>query len=167
VNKKVTVSAMGSSFQGNLDYVIEAASIVDLGNSALSNTTGSLQVYGTLRVGSSEPQGAIQLSNKGNIQIPGIRRYETGSTIEYNGSSAQWIGNGHPSNGLVNLVISNPTTTRLLSDILCHNMITSTGIISGSFNKLTATGNVTVDELATIDIETIRLEGGEVQTIDM
>ena len=94
--QSVNASATGSSFQGNLDYTIEPASIVDLGTSALSNTTGSLQVFGTLRVGSPDPLGAIQLTNKGNIHVAGTRRYELGSTIGYAGNSAQWIGNGHP-----------------------------------------------------------------------
>lgn len=165
--QKVAVSATGSSFQGNLDYFIDVGSIVDLGNSVLSNTTGSLQVNGTLRVGSTDPQGAIQLVNKGNIYIPGARRYEVGSTIEYNGSAPQWVGNGHPSNASVNLAITNPTNTSLLRDVLCHNLVVSGGTLSGGLNRLTAWGNVTIDHPSTVAIKTISLEGNEDQLIDV
>jgi hypothetical protein len=163
----VTTSSTGSSFLGNLDYIVDPGSIVDLGNSALSNTIGSLQVFGTLRVGSTDSQGAIQLTNKGNIHISGNRRYEPGSTIEYNGSSPQWIGNGQPSATDVNLVITNPTITSLLQDVSCRDFILSGGILSGITSRVTVHGNAVAESLSMVDIETLRLEGNSEQSIDI
>jgi hypothetical protein len=165
--QSVNALASGSSFQGNLDYTVEATSTVDLGTSALSNTTGSLQVFGTLRVGSSEPQGAIQLTNKGNIHISGTRRYEPGSTIAYSGNSPQRIGNGHPFDAGVNLLIDNPTTTTLLQSVLCHDFSLTAGTIAGITNSVTVHGDAQADGSAMLDIETIRFEGGGDQSVGL
>ena len=81
----VTTPGTGLNFSGNMDYVVEADAIVDLGTSVLSNTSGSLLVKGTLQVGSTHSLGAIQTTAAGNIQIRGSRTFQPGSTIEYNG----------------------------------------------------------------------------------
>jgi hypothetical protein len=161
----VTASSTGSSFQGNLDYTVGSTSIVDLGASALSNTTGSLDVSGTLRVGSSDPLGAIQLTNKGNILVSGTRRYEPGSTIAYTGTSPQWIGNGHPVDVGVNVLVDNPTTTTLLQDILCRDLHISKGTFSGGSHKVSVHGDARANALTVLDIGSIRLEGDEDQSV--
>ena len=163
--QSVNVSPTGSTFLGNLDFIIDPGSTVDLGVSALSNTTGSLQVFGTLRVGSTDAQGAIQLTNKGNIHLAGTRRYEPGSTIEYSSSSPQWVGNGQPANPGVSLVVSNPTTTSLLQDILCRDLTVSQGTLNGITNRVTVYGNTTAGSSAALNIETLRLEGNAQQSI--
>ncbi|HMG88853.1 MAG TPA: hypothetical protein VK589_02300, partial [Chryseolinea sp.] len=163
--QSVNASATGLSFQGNLDYTVEAASIVDLGTSALSNTTGSLQVFGTLRVGSSDPLGAIQLTNKGNILISGTRRYEPGSTIAYTGNSPQWIGNGHPTDARVNLLIDNPSTTSLLQNLVCHDFSLLRGIVSGVSNTVSVHGDALADGASMLNIESVRFEGNNEQSV--
>ena len=163
----VNTSATGSSFQGNLDYTVEAASTVDLGSSVLSNTAGSLQVFGTLRVGSSDPQGAIQLTNKGNIHISGTRRYEPGSTITYSGNSPQWIGNGHPFDSGVNLFIENPTTTTLLQNVLCRDFSIPAGTLAGITKRVSVHGDAQAGSSATLEIETLRFEGSAVQSVGL
>ncbi|HEX6890752.1 MAG TPA: hypothetical protein VF141_08665, partial [Chryseolinea sp.] len=163
--QSVNASSTGSSFQGNLDYTVESTSIVDLGTSALSNTTGSLKVAGTLRVGSSDPLGAIQLANKGNILVSGTRYYEPGSTIVYAGTSPQWIGNGHPVDAGVNVIIDNPTTTTLLQDLLCSDLHISSGTFSGGPHTVSVHGDARANALTVLDIESIRLEGSGDQSV--
>ncbi|MEO5977146.1 MAG: T9SS type A sorting domain-containing protein [Chryseolinea sp.] len=105
-----------SSLVGNLHYVIKAGATLDMGTASLSSEAGSLTVNGNLAVGSIEPAGAIQLSDRGNILIPGPRTFEPGSSIEYNASSSQVIGNGHPSTG-VDLVANNAEALTLGTDL--------------------------------------------------
>ncbi len=119
----VITSPTGSTFQGNLNFIVEQNATVSLGNSVLSNQSGTLLVKGTLQVGSSDPGGALQLINKGNLHIQNERIFESGSTVEYNGSAEQWIGAGHPSTLGVNLICSNLTTVSLLKEIVAEDFI--------------------------------------------
>lgn len=113
----VSASSTGSSFQGNIDYIVENTSTVNLGTAALSNASGTLLVKGKLQVGSTDPLGAIQLVNRGNLFIQGQRTYESGASIEYNGTAEQFIGDGHPDAPEVNLICSNPVGVTLLKNI--------------------------------------------------
>ena len=155
----------GTSFQGNLDFVVESGSTVSLGNSALSNTTGSLVVKGTIQVGSSEVQGAIQLANKGNILVKGARIFEAGSTIEYNGTLPQYIGQGHPSDSNVNLIINNPTSTFLLRDLVAGNLYCENGTFDPQSFAPSIHGNLVGDPGAIIKMETVKFEGNQTQSI--
>lgn len=162
----VSVSPTGNSFQGNLDYVIEQPATVNLGNSALSNTSGALRVKGRLQLGSGDLQGAIQMINKGNVHISGPRVFDAGSTIEYNGSSPQYIGNGHPLTLGVHLVCNNPTKLSLLQHV----------VVGGNFNEvrgefdaqtfdMSVHGDLMLADGTTFFAETIRLVGNQNQNI--
>ncbi|MEJ7646938.1 MAG: T9SS type A sorting domain-containing protein [Chryseolinea sp.] len=138
----VTASATGSSFAGNIDYIIEASSKTELGNSVLSSTSGSFTLRGILAAASTDRGGSIQLSKKGNLQIPGPRIYESGSSIEYNADAPQWIGDGHPKSGSVNLVCNNPTTISLAADALVGgNFLLARGGLETAPYQLKIQGN--------------------------
>ena len=162
----VLTTSTGSSFDGNLDYVIEADATVSLGNSALSNTSGSLQVKGRLQVGSSHPSGAIQLSNAGNIHIAGPRSFEVGSSLEYNGSSPQWVGNGHPSDLGVNLICSNPTELSLLQDVVVGGSFYGmNGVFNTTSFDLSIRGDMVLEGLSTFRSEMVRFVGDQNQEV--
>jgi hypothetical protein len=163
--QQVVSSPTGSTFQGNLDFIVESGSTVRLGNSVLSNQSGSLLVKGTLRVGSSHPGGAIQLGNLGNLHIQNQRIFENGSTVEYNGVAAQWIGNGHPSTPGVNLICSNSAGVSLLNEIVVEDFS-----LLGNFNSqtfpITILGDVTIPETVDFNSRRINLTGGKNQNIN-
>ena len=107
--QNVTTPSSLGTFQGTIDYLIESSSTLNMKNSVISNTAGTLLVKGKLQLGSPAPGGAIQLTNGGNVQVQGVRTFEPGCTIEYNGLAEQWIGSGHPSSPGVHLICSNPS----------------------------------------------------------
>ena len=160
----VNTSTAGDSFQGNLNFVIDGGAVVDVRNSALSNTSGTLVVKGKLCVGSADPAGAIQLGNKGNIRVQGARIFESGSSIEYNGVADQRIGNGHPVSTNVNLICNNPF------GIVALNAVTANHInLLGRFNlgafPVTATGNISIAPGVEFYNDLVNLTGSQEQQI--
>lgn len=132
----------GTTAMNSANFSIAASSIFDMGTSALTGL-GNLTVSGTLRVGSTDAGGAIQtgLSN-GNVRVGGVRTYNTGSLIIYNGSGAQFMGSGHPLSTGVNCTISNSAGVTLASDVTVAGVLTlGTGNLSLSSHTLTLNGS--------------------------
>ncbi|MDH4298432.1 MAG: T9SS type A sorting domain-containing protein, partial [Cyclobacteriaceae bacterium] len=164
--QSVSTPSAGGSFQGNLDYIIETNAIVDLGTSVLSNTSGMLQVKGRVRLGSSHPLGAIQLESNGNIHVQGTRIFENGSSIEYNGSVPQFIGNGHPSSMGVNLICNNQTDITLLQDVTVGgDFYQMAGSLQATPFALNVYGDLTLQEGVLFQAEIIRLLGDQNQAV--
>jgi hypothetical protein len=70
--------------------------------------TANIIINGTLEVGSLNPTGAILTgTTAGNIRTGGVRTYNSGATVTYNGVAAQFIGSGHPNVSGVNTIINN------------------------------------------------------------
>jgi len=159
------VTASASSFQGNMDYVIESNSVVDLGTSTLSNDAGMLQVKGGIRVGSVHPLGAIQLGANGNILVKGSRIYEDGSSITYNGLTPQWIGDGHPPSGGVNVTCDNPTEVSLLQSTAVGGLRLLKGTLRAAPYSLDIYGDLTIEVGAVFQAAAIRLLGNQNQLI--
>ncbi len=75
------------------------AGTVDLLAESFLDGAGSLSLTGTLEAGSLNATGALVAGTTvGNLRNSGTRSYSTGSTVTYNGTSAQIIGSGHPGN---------------------------------------------------------------------
>lgn len=161
----VVSSPTGSTFQGNLDFVIEETATVALGNSVLSNQSGTLLVKGKLQVGSSDPGGAIQLGNSGNLHIQQARIFQIGSTVEYNGIDGQFIGNGHPSTLGVNLVCSNLAGVTLLNGVDVEDFTIAEGGFNTQTFALTIRGNISIADGVELNAEQINLSGGRNQQI--
>ncbi|WP_276373555.1 T9SS type A sorting domain-containing protein [Chryseolinea sp. H1M3-3] len=159
------VLSSASSFQGNLDFTIESTATVDLGTSVLSNSAGNFLLKGKLLVGSTDPEGAIQLTNKGNIQVRGERTYENGSTIEYNGGAEQWIGAGHPDAPGTNLICNNALGINLLKDIVVKGIRVGGKLLTYA-NAITAYGDVSVNETAEFNSGHLIMMGAEAQQLD-
>ena len=162
--QNVTTPPSVGTFQGTLDYLVESSSTVNMKNSVISNSNGTLTVKGKLQLGSSDPGGAIQLTNGGNIQVQGARTFETGCTIEYNGLAEQWIGSGHPSSQGVHLICSNPVGVTMLKEIVAND-VTILGKFSTQAFPLTTYGNITIAPEVECTIEHLNVRGGLVQQI--
>ncbi len=158
------VTSSVSSFQGNLDFTIESNATVNLGTSVLSNSAGNFLLKGKLQVGSTDPEGAIQLTTKGNIQVRGERTYESGSTIEYNGVAEQWIGIGHPDAPGTHLICNNSLGINLLKDIVVDDLNVEGKLVTHGY-AITAYGDASVNETAEFNSAHIIMMGGEEQLI--
>jgi hypothetical protein len=166
VGTQTLTTGTGLNFSGNIDYVVETDAIVNLGTSVLSNTFGSLQVKGTLQVGSTHSLGAIQTAAAGNIQIQGSRTFQAGSTVEFNGLGPQWIGNGHPSTPGVNLICSNTSGVTLLSDVTTGDL-SVLGDLDTQLFSITADGNIFAMNGASFNPRDINLVGANEQQISL
>jgi len=161
----VVASSAGTSFQGNMEYDVGPACTVDLASSMLSSDLGSLNVHGTLAVGAMHPGGAIQTGGQGNIRIPGPRNFDPGSTIVYNGSSQQVIGNGHPVSADVNLICNNPSGIQLMSNLTVGDFVLQRGNFNESGHQVMIGGNVTFDPSAITVPSAVTLVGNKTQTL--
>src|SRR5688572_22905117 len=140
----VNISAAGTTLQGHLEYSVERNSIVQMGSSVLSNTSGAFLVNGTLQVGATDALGAIRLGKGGNLQTNGARVFAPGATVEYNGMAAQWLGDGHPGSPGVNLICNNPFGVTLLNDVTAGNVQVGGRVNTQTFT-ITADQDVTVE----------------------
>lgn len=158
--QQISTSSDGTSFSGNFEYTIESSSITDLGNSALSSEAGALTVKGRLCVGSTHGSGAIQLSNLGNIRVPGPRSYVAGAIIEYNGSGPQLIGNGQPTGSGVHFVANNASSLGMLRDLsLGGNFTWLQGDFTTNGFSLNLAGNVTFNSTSGVFKGDVNLNG--------
>lgn len=131
----------------NINFSVSSLSTLDVGTSAITGA-GSFTLNGTLRIGSTDGAGALQANTTaGNIQTPvATRTYSAGSTIVYNGTGAQFIGDGFPSGGEVNLTISNTngvTLSTSLDIVALRTLNLASGNLIIGTQTLTINGTVT------------------------
>jgi hypothetical protein len=134
------------TISASINYTIASLKTLNLGASALTGT-GGITLNGTIGLGSTDAGGALQTGTSGgNIRVSGTRTYASGSTIVYNGTGGQFIGNGFPSGGDVNLVINNSSNVTLSTslDIVALRTLTLTSgnIVIGT-QTLTINGTIT------------------------
>lgn len=109
---------------GAVDYLVSSLAIISLPGSNFLAGPGTFQLDGTMRLGSTAAGGALQQgTTNGAIRVPTANRtYTAGSTIEYTGTAAQFIGNGFPSGSDVNLTINNTGTSPANTVTLSTNL---------------------------------------------
>ncbi len=133
----------GTAIATAINYQVNNGSTLDLGTSALTGD-GNLEVSGTLRVGSTAAAGAIQIgTSAGNVRVAGTRTYNPGSTIVYNGTGAQVIGNGFPSD--VNLTINNSAGVSMNNNVQINSgraLNLASGELTIGSNTLTINGTL-------------------------
>lgn len=141
-----TTFTNSASITGSINYVIAALKTLNTGTSALTGS-GNLTLNGTIGLGSVDASGALQTGTLGgNIRVSGTRTYSSGSTIVYNGASTQFIGNGFPSGGDVNLTINNSNNVTLstsLDIVALRTLNLASGNIVIGTQTLTINGTVT------------------------
>lgn len=132
---------------GNVNYSVASLSTLTLSGSNFIGGGGNFTLNGTLQVGSTAAGGALQTgTSNGNLRVSGTRTFASNSTIIYNGSAAQFIGNGFPSGSDVNLTIDNSSGVTLstsLDIVALRTLNLASGNISIGAQTLTINGTVT------------------------
>lgn len=113
-NSTSTILSLGSNFistGGN--YTVDNSAILDFSTGYIGGAGNfTLASTGSLMLGSLDASGALQTGvSGGNLRVSGTRTFSSGSNITYNGSGAQSIGNGFPTD--VNLEIDNSSGVSL------------------------------------------------------
>lgn len=124
---------------GTFDYLIDTNDeLTVVGSSYLGGTNGTgvtsdLILNGRLALQSTDPLGALRLGNSmGNLRTPDATRFfNAGSTIIYNASSAQFIGDGHPAAIGVNVEINNASGVSYASNVSNLTITGNLSLISG------------------------------------
>ena len=129
-----TFTRTGGSITNPLNYTVaDNGKILDLGTKDALIGQGSFTLFNgaLLHVKSLDAAGAIQNNTTaGNIRVSGTRTYQAGSTIIYNGSAAQFIGNGHPANP--HTIVNNTNGVTLASNVTFNgNLIANGPIVAG------------------------------------
>lgn len=131
---------------GSVNYSVAGLSTLSVAGSNFVGGGGTFTLNGTLLLGSPDSGGALQTgTSNGNIRVAGTRTYASNSTISYNGTLAQFIGNGFPTSGVVNLTINNSSNVTLSTslDIVALSVLTLTSgnLVIGS-QTLTVNGTI-------------------------
>jgi hypothetical protein len=134
----------GTTMAGVLDILVSNNTHLNLGTSILEGT-GNFTLNGILGVGSVSPTGAIP----NQIALSGSKTYNSGSTIIYNGTSAQ-VANGHPLSVGVNTIINNAIGVSVTTGTVTIGgdlTLQSGGItVSGANPQLIVDGVVTLED---------------------
>lgn len=134
---------------GTLNYNIPVNATLTIPAENFISGTGNFTVSGTLEVGSTNANGAMQSgSSAGNIRVSGSRTYNAASTIVYNGLSGQFIGNGHPSTSGVNTTINNANGISLIVGtpfIITTNLTLTSGNLNIGNGAFTLDGSLTAN----------------------
>jgi hypothetical protein len=134
---------------GTMNYTVNSGTtlLIASGDFVGGSGTFTLSSTATLQVGSTNASGAIQTGTSGgNIRVSGTRTYSSGSTIEYNGSSAQFLGSGHPGTAGVHTTINNSSGVTLASSVtIGGNLTLTSGNLTVGANTLTLLANVTAN----------------------
>jgi hypothetical protein len=137
--------SVNSAPTGTINYVVDVSSTLVLGASNFLAGAGAFTLNGTVQVASTAASGAIQTgTGAGNIRVSGTRTYVSGSTIVYNGSSAQFMGNGHPTTTGINCTIANSAGVTLTLDrTIGGNLVLTSGNLTVGPRTLTLVGTLT------------------------
>lgn len=120
----VQTYANNSDILTAVNFSVESGSNLNLGTASLTGTgTFTLNTGGTLQVASVDALGAIQTTTTGgNIRVGGIRTYQTGTTVIYNGAAQQFMASGHPAAS--NTIINNANNVRVLANVAVNGDLT-------------------------------------------
>ncbi|MBK7375305.1 MAG: autotransporter-associated beta strand repeat-containing protein [Chitinophagaceae bacterium] len=150
---KTFTQSAGTLTSTNINWVVNNGASLTLINNLPVATTRTVAVNGTLdcstlaitgagtavvnnggiiKLGSTSASGAVA----GNITATGGLTLNTGSTVEFNGTGAQFVS----ARTFSNLNINNSNGVTLLDDVIANNTLTlSSGILNGATNAKTVT----------------------------
>ncbi len=149
------------SITGGMIYTIPASETVTaIGESIIQGGSGSsITVDGTLVVESENSSGAIITgigAGGGNLRVT-TRNFNTGSTLIYRGTGAQFLGNGQPVDTGVTTIINNA------SGVSLNNLSSATVTIDGDVTVLNGDLTAELDNLVLNGL--ITLTGGNLNLI--
>ncbi len=135
-----------SVLSGSFDMHVAAASTVDFGTNVVRIDNGNVFIKGHIRVGSTDTGGALQNGNGGNLRVNGFMRFYPDAAVEYNGLARQFVGDGHPADGSVDVIFNNSSGVQLLADIVAGNVDVLSGELDANNQSIEAHGDVLVYE---------------------
>jgi hypothetical protein len=156
-----TYTNSGGTYTNQIGFLIGSGKTLNMGTSIMSGS-GPFTNNGTVGLGSTDANGALQTgATGGNIQVTGTRTYANPSTVLYNGSSKQFMGNGNPSGtgnttrisnaNDVEIAGSGATATVNILDLASGNLIVDDNTLA--FNSFTTSGgSITVTNQSSITI---------------
>ncbi|MDO1451655.1 T9SS type A sorting domain-containing protein [Rhodocytophaga aerolata] len=141
------------NISGNGNVTING--ILDAGTGAITGlATSNFILNGIIKVGAT--LGIDTGITAGNIRVPlANRTYNTGSSIEYNGTTTQVTGTGLPASINSSLIISNPAAVTLSQNLSVSGSLTiNSSLIFGTTaaQSLTIQGNLIGTPGGTIDM---------------
>jgi len=141
------------SITGGMVYTIPASETVTaIGESIIQGGSGSsITVDGTLVAESENGSGAIITgigAGGGNLRVT-TRNFNTGSTLIYRGTGAQFLGNGQPVNTGVTTIINNA------SGVSLNNSSSATVTIDGDVTVLNGDLTAELDNLVLNGLTTL------------
>lgn len=157
-NELQDVSTVAGAFSGNMNFHVNTEAVVDFKQSQIS-TLGMLRVRGHAKVGSNDPSGALQTGG-GNFQTTNSIVFYPGSTLEYNGSAAQFVANGNPSHSGVNVIMNNSHGVTMLGDLIADDITVAIGALDLNGNAIRANGNLLTTSGSSLSNGDVVLTGG-------
>ena len=130
-----TFTRSGGTISNTINFNVNNGSTLDMGTNILNGSTGTFTVAagGGLILG--DPNGITSAAASGNVQVTGVRTYNTGN-YTYEGTSAQVTGNGLPAT-VTNLTINNSTGVSLSQGVTVNGTLTlQSGALSIGANTL-------------------------------
>lgn len=128
-----TFTRTGGTFLNLINFTVDAGSVLDVGTSTITGSTGTFTLSSGAGIITANTQGLSLSGGTGSIQVTG-RNFSSGADYSYNGSLAQITGNA--ISDVHNLTINNASGATLTNGI----------VVSGSLNltqgKLFTGGNI-------------------------
>lgn len=124
-------TASNNTVSGVVNYTVNSASFLELGNSIVSGSNFTVASGGAIGIGSKD--GITVSGSLGNVQVTGLRSFDTGADFIYNGTLGQVTGSGLPSI-VRNFKISNSANVSLTNPLSLTGVLTflSGKIITGT-----------------------------------
>ncbi|ADR20906.1 hypothetical protein MATR_14680 [Marivirga tractuosa] len=135
----------GGDFSNSINFSINNSSTLDVSTYFLTGS-GTFEIGPGSTLVTANSEGITSGTTTGSIRVSGTRTFNTGSTIEYNGTATQALGNGFPASG-VNLTINNTGGgVNMSSDVTISSgrtlTLTAGTLNIGDGNLLTLNGTV-------------------------
>ena len=133
-----TFSRTGGTFLNLINFTVGAGSILDVGTSTITGSTGTFTLSSGAGIITAHALGLSSSGGTGSIQVSGIRTFNSGADYTYNGSTAQITGNAIST--VRDLTVNNANGLSLTNDIVVNRSLNLTqGTINTGGNILSLT----------------------------
>jgi Secretion system C-terminal sorting domain len=128
----VTLGNICTGYPGNITIQVNGG--LYCGPNVVASTGGTFTMQNNSYLGIGHAEGITTTGLFGNIQMTGVRAYNTTGNYIYNGTVAQVTGNGLPSTAINSLTIDNATTVINSQNVLVN---AATNLKQGVFDIVT------------------------------
>jgi hypothetical protein len=135
----VTLGSVLTGYPGNLTIQVDGG--LYCGANVVAGTGGTFTMQNNSYLGIGHAEGITTTGLFGNIQMSGVRSYNTTGNYIYNGAAAQVTGNGLPSTAINSLTIDNATTVTNSQNVLVNALTNlKQGVFDIATTKFTSNG---------------------------